>query len=76
MFGIGKMDPEKMQAMMEKLGIQTERIDAKEIVIKLKDGRTLKIRKPDIMKTHVMGRDVYQVSGDVKIAKIKKKRRQ
>jgi len=60
----GKPSPEKIQQMMKKLNMDVREIDAEEVVIKQKD-KTLKIKKPQIMIANVMGRDVYQISGEL-----------
>ena len=60
LFG-GDYNPEKIQKLMEKFGIKSKKIDAKEVVIKLKN-KTITIKNPDILLTHVMNKDVYQIS--------------
>ncbi|MFH1630635.1 MAG: NAC domain-containing protein [Candidatus Aenigmatarchaeota archaeon] len=54
---------EKMQKMMEKFGITSKRVDADIVEIRGKDIDVI-IEKPEIMITNVMGRDVYQITGD------------
>lgn len=56
------IDPRQMQAMMRKLGISSERIDASEVIIRT-PGRTLVIRSPDVVMMQVQGQEMYQVSG-------------
>ncbi|MBI5332556.1 MAG: hypothetical protein HZB65_03215 [Candidatus Aenigmarchaeota archaeon] len=59
----GKYDPEKMQELMEKFGIKSEKIDADEVIIKLKNKKmSIVLKKPDILLTYVMDRKVYQIS--------------
>jgi len=55
-------DPRQMQAMMKKLGISTENLDATEVLIKCRDG-TLRIRSPEVVKMKVQGQEMYQISG-------------
>lgn len=55
-------DPRQMQAMMKKLGISTENLDATEVIIKCRD-RTLRVRSPEVVRMKVQGQEMYQVSG-------------
>ncbi len=57
-----KTNEEKIQDMMKKLNINIEKIEAKEVVIKT-SGKDIVISSPEVMKTAIMGRDVYQVTG-------------
>jgi len=59
-------DPKQMQAMMRKLGISTENLDATEVLIKCRD-RTLRVKSPEVVKMKVQGQEMYQVSGRTEI---------
>ncbi len=61
---LGKMDPKKIQEMMKKLNMNVQQIDADEVIIKAK-GRNIVISRPEVMLTNMMGKDVYQVTGEV-----------
>ncbi len=58
------MDPKKMQKLMKKLNINVEQIPAEEVIIKCKD-KDIVIKKPEVMLADMMGRDVYQITGEV-----------
>lgn len=60
----GKIDPKKMQEMMKKLNMNVRHVDADEVLIKTKD-KTIIISNPEVMIANMMGRDVYQITGDV-----------
>ena len=67
LFGIGKYDPEKIQELMERFGIKSEKIEADEIIIKLRNKKkNITIKNPDVLLTHVMDRKVYQISAKTK----------
>ena len=57
----GKYDPDKIKEMLEKFGIKSEKLIVQEVVIKTKK-KTIKFKNPDVLLTHVMDRDVYQIS--------------
>ncbi|MBI5060825.1 MAG: hypothetical protein HZB67_00765 [Candidatus Aenigmarchaeota archaeon] len=57
-----KTNEEKIQAMMKRLNINIEKIDAQEVLIKTQKGDIV-ISAPEVVKTAIMGRDVYQVTG-------------
>ena len=60
----GKMDPKKMQKLMQKLNLKVQEIPAEEVIIKCKD-KNIIISKPEVMLADMMGKDVYQVTGVV-----------
>ncbi|MBI4019197.1 MAG: Nascent polypeptide-associated complex protein [Candidatus Aenigmarchaeota archaeon] len=62
--GMGNVDPKKMQQLMKKLNMNVKDIDAEEVIIRCKD-KDIRITSPEVMVTNMMGRDVYQISGQV-----------
>ncbi|MFN3528099.1 MAG: nascent polypeptide-associated complex protein [Candidatus Altarchaeaceae archaeon] len=63
--GIGGMNPRQMQAMLKKMGIATEEINAVEVTIKKNDGKILIIRNPDVIKMTFQGNSIFTISGNV-----------
>lgn len=61
----GGMDPRKMEAAMRQLGIKSEPIDAKSVIIETASGR-LVIDKPQVVQITMQGQKSFQVSGDVR----------
>ena len=61
---LGKPDPKKLEKMMKKLNMNIQQIPAEVVVIKAKE-KSIVISKPEIMLANMMGRDVYQITGDV-----------
>jgi alpha-NAC-related protein len=57
-------DPKKIQAMMKKLNLNVQEIPAEVVIIKTKDKHII-ISRPEVMLADMMGREVYQVSGEV-----------
>ena len=64
MFGSKKTPEEKVQEMMKRFNINIEKIPANEVMIKTKDKRII-IANPEVMKTKLMGRDIYQITGEI-----------
>lgn len=60
----GKPDPKKMEKMMKKLNLNVQQVEADVVVIKTKE-KNIIISKPDVMIAKLMGRDVYQITGEV-----------
>ncbi len=54
----------KMQDMMKKLNMNVEEVKAEEVIIKC-GGRNIIVSKPQVMLTNIMGKNVYQVTGEV-----------
>ena len=57
-------DPKKIEKMMKRLNLNMRQIEADEVMIKGKQ-KTIVIKNPEIMITDMMGREVYQITGDV-----------
>ncbi|MEE6211407.1 nascent polypeptide-associated complex protein [Salarchaeum sp. III] len=62
--GGGGMNPRKMEQMMEQMGIDTETIDAEEIVIRTADGTELVFTDADVTRIDARGQETYQVIGE------------
>jgi len=62
--GLGNVDPKKMQQIMKKMNMNVKQIEAEEVIIKTKE-KTIKISNPEVMITDMMGKEVYQITGDV-----------
>ncbi len=63
MFG-GKPDPKKIEQMMKKLNMKVQQIPAEVVIIKTKE-KDIVISKPEVMLADMMGREVYQITGEV-----------
>ena len=58
------MNPRKAQAMMRKMGISQQEIDATEVIIKTPE-KELVIANPKVSKVNMMGQETFQVVGEV-----------
>lgn len=63
MFGGGGLDPRKMQQMMEQMGIETDDIDAEEVVIRTGD-EELVFTAPEVQRISAQGQETYQIVGE------------
>jgi len=61
----GGMDPRKMEAAMRQLGIKSEPIEAKSVIIETPTGR-LVIDNPQVVQVTMQGQKSFQISGDVR----------
>lgn len=66
MFGMPKIDPKKMQAMMKQMGIAQEEIDAKKVTIEKCDGNKIIIENLSVQKIKISGQESFQISGDIR----------
>ncbi len=57
------MDKRAMEAAMRKLGVQQQNLDAREVLIRLTDGREIVVSNPSVAKVSMMGQETFQVSG-------------
>ncbi len=61
----GGLNPKKMQAMMKKMGIAQQDIDAKRVIIEKGDGNII-IDNPSVIKINMQGQTNFQISGDIR----------
>ncbi|MFA4820334.1 MAG: nascent polypeptide-associated complex protein [Candidatus Aenigmatarchaeota archaeon] len=61
---LGKPNPKMVEQMMKKLNMKVQEIPAELVIIKTKD-KNIIISRPEIMLADMMGREVYQISGEV-----------
>jgi nascent polypeptide-associated complex subunit alpha len=66
MFGLGGLNPKKMQSMMSKMGISQNEIDASKVIIEKNDGSKLIIENPSVTKMNIQGNEMFQVTGEAK----------
>jgi nascent polypeptide-associated complex subunit alpha len=59
------MDPRQMQQMMKQMGIKSEEISAKSVVIETEDSKLI-IENPQVTKITMQGSDSFQISGEVR----------
>ncbi len=64
--GMGGINPQQMQRMMSQMGIKTEEIKAKRVVIEM-DNHNLVIELPNITKMTIQGTETYQLVGKAQI---------
>lgn len=66
MFGLGGgVDAGKMKAMMSKMGIKQEEIDAFRVVIEASDKKIV-IESPQVTKITMQGNESWQISGEAR----------
>ena len=62
----GKIDPRQMKAMMSKLGIKTDEIQAKKVIIEL-DDKNIIIENPQISAMTMQGQKTYTIVGEERV---------
>ena len=58
----GGMNPRQMKQMMNKMGIKTEEIDAKVVIITCAD-KDIVIEGPEVTKMNIQGQEMYSITG-------------
>lgn len=66
--GLGGMDPRKMKQMMRQLGIKSEELDAKRVIIEL-EGQNLVFEKPQVSAIDLGAQKTYTIMGTPKEVK-------
>lgn len=61
----GKMNPRKINQMMKMLGVKTEEVEAKKVIIEQENGKIV-IEEPQITLMTVQGQKTYTVVGKEK----------
>ncbi len=65
MLPFGKVDPKKMQEMMERFGIKSKDVPAKEVIIK--GEKDIVIKNPQVTEIDFSGQKTFQVIGDITV---------
>ncbi len=60
-----KFRPRDLEKMLRSMGVKVQSLDAEEVLIKLRDGSSLRISEPQVSVTKVGGEEIYQVMGRV-----------
>ncbi len=63
----GGMDPKKMQAIMRQMGIKSEEIQSRKVVIETESGQSIIIENPQVTQITMQGQKSFQIAGDVKV---------
>jgi nascent polypeptide-associated complex subunit alpha len=66
MFGLGGLNPKKMQGMMKQMGIAQEEIPASKVIIEKEDGNKITIEPAAVTKIKMQGQESFQISGNIK----------
>ncbi|MGV8085191.1 MAG: nascent polypeptide-associated complex protein [Candidatus Bilamarchaeum sp.] len=61
----GGMDPRKMEAMMRQMGIKSQDISAKKVIIETDSGNIV-IESPQVVQITMQGQKSFQISGNVR----------
>ncbi|MEM3400105.1 MAG: nascent polypeptide-associated complex protein [Candidatus Micrarchaeia archaeon] len=64
MFPAG-INPRQMRRMMEQMGIKSEEIDAKRVIIETSNGKII-IENPQVTAIEFQGQKTFQVMGNIK----------
>ncbi len=59
-----KLNPRQIEKAMKRMGIQSQEIEAEEVIIRSAD-KEIVISNPQVSRVNMMGQDTFQVSGEV-----------
>lgn len=62
----GGMDPKKMEALMRQMGIRSEQIEAKSVIIETSSGRII-VDDPQVTQVTMQGQKSFQISGSIRL---------
>lgn len=65
------INPKDLEKAMKKMGIKQEALDSTQVIIKTKD-KELVINNPEVVKIDMMGRESFQITGEVEERELKK----
>ena len=58
----GGMDKRQMEKMMKQMGINSEEVEAEEVIIRTK-GKEIVITNPQVTKIRMAGQETFQIAG-------------
>jgi len=56
------INPRDLQKAMQRMGIQQQEVDAKEVIIRCQD-KDIIIQNPQVAKVNMMGQETWQITG-------------
>jgi len=59
---LGNMNPKQMEKMMRQMGMKTEEVDAREVIIR-GEKKEIVIVNPSVQKVNMMGQETFQIMG-------------
>lgn len=59
-----KLNPKHLEKMARKMGLQTNEIDATEVIIKTPE-KDIIISNPSVVKLNMMGKESFQIVGEI-----------
>jgi len=62
----GGINPKQMGAMMKRMGIKNEELEAKEVIITLANGKKLIFEEPQISVIEMQGNKTYTLTGEAR----------
>ena len=65
------INPKLIKQAMKKMGVKQEEIDASRVIIEGHDKKII-INNPSVVKVNMMGKDSFQISGDVSEEELEK----
>ena len=66
-----KINPRQLEKMAKRMGIQTQPIEAEEVIIRTPE-KEIVISNPQVSRVNMMGQDTFQVSGDISERSVEK----
>ncbi len=64
MFGLGGLNPKKMQTVMKQMGISQDEIPTNKVTFEKTDGSKIILHNPSVTKMTIQGQDMFQVQGE------------
>lgn len=59
-----KLSPKQLERMAKRMGLQTQTIEATEVIIKTPEKEII-ISNPSVAKLNIMGQESFQITGEV-----------
>ena len=59
-----KLNPKQVEKMMRRMGIQSQEIQAEEVIIKTPE-KDIVISNPQVSKVNMMGQETFQIIGEI-----------
>ncbi|MEM2115628.1 MAG: nascent polypeptide-associated complex protein [Candidatus Woesearchaeota archaeon] len=57
------INPRDLQKAMQRMGMNLQEIEAKEVIILKKDNTQIKIKNPSVSKISISGQTIFQIAG-------------
>lgn len=60
-----KLNPKQLEKFAKQFGMKMESLEAEEVIIRLSNGKEIRVMEPQVSKIEIMGQETFQITGKI-----------